>query len=70
MGPKTTPSLISKGGYQIPPPPGREGNWHPLGNRVNVGVGHFDTTPEIKKGTVTPHVAKSYFETYKINDHM
>ena len=21
MGPKTTPSLISKGGYQIPPPP-------------------------------------------------
>ena len=22
MGPKTTPSLISKGGYQIPPPLG------------------------------------------------
>ena len=35
MGPKTTPSLISNGGYQIPPPPGREGNRHPLGNRVN-----------------------------------
>ena len=41
-----------------------------VGGRVNEGVGHFDTTPEIKKGTVTPHVAKSYFETYKINDHM
>ena len=24
MGPKTTPSLISKGGYQIPPLGGRE----------------------------------------------
>ena len=40
MGPKTTPSLISKGGYQIPPPPGGEGNRHPLGNRVNDKVGN------------------------------
>ena len=33
MGPKTTPSLISKEEYQIPPPSvGR--NQHPLGNRV------------------------------------
>ena len=42
MGPQTTPSLISKGRYQIhPPPPGREGNQHPLGNRVNQGNFHF-----------------------------
>ena len=34
MGPKTTPSLISKGGYQIPPS-SVGGNRHPLGNRVN-----------------------------------
>ena len=35
MGPKTTPSLISKGGGDIRyPPPGRGGNRHPLGNRV------------------------------------
>ena len=41
MGPKTTPSLISKGGYQIPPPsPGREGYRHPLGNRVKARDGH------------------------------
>ena len=35
LGPKTTPSLISKGGIRYPPP-GREGNRHPLGNRVNI----------------------------------
>ena len=33
MGPKTTPSLISKGGYQITPPSVGE-NGPPLGNRV------------------------------------
>ena len=33
MGPKTTPSMISKGGYQIPPPSvGRNG--YPLTDRV------------------------------------
>ena len=39
MGPKTTPSLITKGGYQIlPPSVGRKR--HPLGNRVNATKFH------------------------------
>ena len=36
MEPKRTPSLISKGGYQIPPTPGVGRNRHPLGNRVKL----------------------------------
>ena len=34
--PKTNRSLISKGGYQIPPPPGVGRNRHPLGGRVKL----------------------------------
>ena len=64
MGPKTTPSMISKGGYQILPPPGVGRNRHPLGNRVNpvnddvsdselhAGGSHFDTTSENIEGAL------------------
>ena len=45
MGPKTTPSLISRGGYQIPPPPRRGGNRHPLGNRVKSQAKHKNPPP-------------------------
>ena len=42
MGPKTTPSLISKG---------REGKQHPLGNRVNcVRILEKNDQDDLKKG--------------------
>ena len=37
--------------------------------QLNVGGGHFGNPLEINEG-VRPHIAKSYFETYKIYDPM
>ena len=52
MGHKTTPSLISKGGYQIHPPPGREGNRHPLGNRVKEDDECFEEVSKVFNGSL------------------
>ena len=44
MAPNITPSLISKGGYQIPPPPSVGRNGYPLTDRVNPIINQLLTT--------------------------
>ena len=68
MGPKTTPSLISKGGYQIPPPPlgGREidtpweiglkmlNNHHGDGDQLNNNIKEQQLIAEKSRGNQSP----------------
>ena len=52
MGPKTTPSLISRGGYQIPPPLGGREIDTPW--EIGLTFQHFNTlaAPELNTSTV------------------
>ena len=72
MGPKTTPSLISKGGYQIPSPPLA---WGEIDTPWEIGLNHsatfrflpgYKTNPTLAFFLKHPVYISSSLQVYKM----